>query len=289
MEEELAILVLSYAKRNKKVDKLFISEAINIMVRYFSLDDFVLQLKWIVFKRSFASYNFVYKRVNVNYRILKKYANDFAEYEYPVSSLWPYIFIIKVLCHEVCGHAKQHRQILCDDSLESMILSEEDSVSTKIIENIKGDYIKLSVGIERALGYRKKYYDLYEYSPMERMAEIDATDIVCNVALALSDELSVLHMQIMNFGAYLSGYNVGDISSLSDEPTKYYLDSMNDYSMDLQFNDRWLDIVKRSYGISQQECSRLGLRCDQDYLGEIASEYNGLIRKLEKRGKTFYM
>lgn len=276
MEESLAQLIYDYLKINKPFDENFINESIKIMIKYYQLEEFVLDIKPFHNKKAYARYNGINKTIYINYPLVNQYLHESIKINFPNSKepfSYKYILLLHILLHEVI-HAKQKQITECNDA-ESMILYEEFNAFEDIAKRIENGTTGIIKGFIQGAILRKTYMRLYEYSPSERLADIDSTKIISNIAKILEDEPTSLLMLWKHYDSHLNGYNIGIDISRSDEPTKYYLDSICS-------NEKWPDITKLSSNLTPIERIRLGLKVDQEELHKISNKSYKLLLTLEK-------
>ena len=260
MEKELADLVLTYSQVRKNIDTNFVNQVLDILIKYYNVEEYIKLRKRHYFnKKEMASYNHFTKKIIVNYGLIKNTIKNFINKLYPFlkeSPTFPYILFIQVLAHEI-EHAYQVKEAKETTSLLGLITESEigfiddlekrnetGALSMKEVCSLTNEHLSL----------RKK---LYEFSPRERIAEINSNELATKVALMLNATDTALVMRHRYLGVYLSGYNFGRIQDKSDEPTKYYLDAICD-------NYYWDEIEELSTGLSTIERLKYGFKVEEE-------------------------
>ena len=290
MEETLSLLIYDYIKSQKNIDHFFVNESLRVAIQYYHLEDYITSIKPLSNPKIYAQYSQLKKTIYINYEKTYEYIQKLIKItslDHNVPITYQYIIFIQILLHEVM-HAKQNKQSTeysdCEDisflyqnfnitpsppnnktSAESIILYEEFNSFDNIAKDIEDGTIGIISGFIKGYRLRKKYIKLYEYSPAERLANIDSTQIASNIAKLLNDEQTLIFLLIQNYQAYLCGYNPTIPQEKSIEPTKYYLDAIGR-------NGKWEDILKLSSSLSETEKIRLGLKTNQEELHKIAKK-----------------
>ena len=278
MEERLAQLIYDYSKHKSKVDKEFINKFLEIIKSDLQLEEYILKSRITHNRKYLAAYNFMGRSLNTNINLIYKNSDYLVKTEYPnlnLSRMDKYIVFMQVLLHEV-EHAKQKRQIdenHCD--IESLILREEYKPLNEIWAKLENNQatLKDSKKFTENMKLRKQYY---YYSPSERLAESKSSKLTSDIALILDAEISSELMLYNYWNILLSGYNVGLIDDLSDEPTRFYLSHINP-------SYEWEQIQNLSKNLDNDSLVSLGLKVSNNELHSIAEKaykIGSRIRKL---------
>lgn len=281
MEEHIAQLIYDYIKHKKNID-FFINDTIKMIIEYLHLEEYIKDIKPLIHKTALARYNIATKTLYINYQKIFVYSQNIMKIDFPNSNpslSSKYIILTQILMHEI-KHVLQHKQTIEQKSAESIILHEDLNVVNYIISEVEAGNISILKGFYKVFERKKIYNKLYEYSPSERLAEIDSAKTAFTIAEKLRDEATSILMLLKYYESHLSGYNVGIEQSKSNEPTKFYLDSING-------NPRWEEIVALSKNLSQIHRIRLGLKANPNELQKIASKCHTLSLILNKHKTGF--
>ena len=151
------------------------------------------------------------------------------------------------------------------ETAEGIILKSDLDVLNWINYKYQFNMISFFQALKMAVNYKKKYNKLYEYVPMERLANIKSAEACKNIAELLCDENTAKLFTLNYYHALLSGYNVGLINNKSDCPTKFYLEAQGaDYN--------WILIEEFSKNLSSLERIKLGLKDNENTLKQIAEK-----------------
>ena len=188
---DLAKLVFDYSKKNKFADVNFVNKAINIIVDYYKINDYIGQKEVIPHlkeKKSFkgSSYSFDDQKIviDLDYEIKKK-KYSFTNYE--KIHLYYNLEIIRILFHEL-DHVILKKQIVLKENTIDIILSKiimdnyDDLYSILEKKNMNIEYYDSNERLKRMLTY---YYSYHNMAPFERRANINSTLKVKEILLLL--------------------------------------------------------------------------------------------------------
>jgi len=285
MNEEIVKLINFYINKDKSINKEFISEIINLVLTNDNLSEYIFDIEeekgFGFFHRStIAVYSPVSKLIRYNYKKLisegiKKNKSVFSNVK--LSNTYLYLYILQMILHEI-EHARQFHKIDEMITLEDYILKQEMNFLDNTIKKLKNDIATDNQSIKllaETLEYTQKRKVLYEFSPVERLADIYAKYQTCDIANYLDNPIYKDMMMYDYYQALLRGYHFNENKQEINVPTKYFFDKMS-----LGFV--WDEIIERTSNLSDLEKIKLGLGVNQNFLKSVECKSNALILKLKK-------
>ncbi len=198
MQLEFARLLFDYSINKKRVDGKYISKLLDIIINGEHLNDYVRDFKIIdeyegtgfeSQESVAASYNAGKKLITLSKKGIDNLVRNRMEHSYLFSGieydLYMNLLATQIILHEL-EHANQKKIARTGSDMESKILMISDVCDMEKIEKlVRSQKINLLdavlYGHVKAEEYKKTYFQLYIYSPLERLAEIKSYQQIIDV------------------------------------------------------------------------------------------------------------
>lgn len=265
LNDKIYDLILRYLTFGKKVDNDFFYELVKIVVDYESLQEYV---KYLSFDETFPGgvFSFADKSITISKHAIKLYSKkvcdkfQFSKIERDIAEI---LISTSLILHEL-EHASQTKLLSSgDNGLESKILSASNLEYHILSKNEQID--ENSIDYLRLLRWQKTYLKYYEFSPEERMADLNSF----KKCYALSKCFDKMTLRLDNFFLYsiyrscLSGYDK------ENNPTKFYISKINPGFCFKKIDDLSSDVLeykKISYGLEVDENYKTIIRLKKSLL-----------------------
>ena len=185
-KETIYGIFFDYYQKNKYADKNFISSILHVIIKENNYEKYVRKIRYYmsVIDKKMGSYSFFYKKM------------CFYMPEKNMSVIDYNILMLRTIMHE-STHISQYDKIINGKNDIKRIILKEDlgdqlldlSIYDKNLYYLPLDKLQ-KINEERSY-YEKKnqlYYSLYDYSPSERMAEIESLLKTITVVNSIDDE-----------------------------------------------------------------------------------------------------
>lgn len=270
MEKKLAKLIYSYLRNNKDVGTQFIKEAFIIICDCLNLEANLLVRNDCLLQNDCLA---LYSDSDNTIKMYTSKINDSIIDELEVLELsdrpplYNYIYYIKVLLHEV-EHLKQYEVIQHNNTAEGLIIKKVIEVDDKF--SYYKNYFEY---LYNYITYDRKYFKLYRYSPMERLAETKAIKVATDISYLLEDKYTSLIMSCYYYASLISAYKFKHLRDGKKEPTKYYFHSLK---TELDWN--------KLNALSENELMnvKLGLKTNNDFLVDLRDKGFQCYERLRK-------
>lgn len=251
---ELIELIYNYSIKGKYVDKEFIGQLINAVVKEEKLKDYVQHYTILPYceenKEAQAVYDSNTKTIIVYRNPLEKMLEE-EEKELDLLSKIEQIFYKNVSISQIILHELEHviqKKIEIEEETIEALLFGLDNVLTIITLN-------QNLNLKQCTEYFKQYKDRnYIYSPKERLAEINSYKKLLN-ALHLIEEFIpnlVRLAEAYKLCAMLLGYELDDKKNMIIYPTVHYLQGLG---IDLKIFDWYDENPKKLIKLSEKNYS----------------------------------
>ena len=187
---EILKLVFDYSIKGKLADNKFVDKIVEIVVKNRNLHEYVRDVESFDAVGIAASYDFLTRRIAVNYRNI--YSSFDVDLEHGIKlfnileqNMYKNLDIALVILHEL-EHALQHKQAdtkECDSITLKLI-----NASTRLVRAVKNPKFLVAQGLDNEISpqqfaiycemERKLYKKYYLFTPMERMANVNSFNTI---------------------------------------------------------------------------------------------------------------